>query len=558
MAVEHTRASSRVVSVLVAVAMLFAALVAMAPLTTGPPMTPGIAHTLSDIGAIPSLASTCGQSSVPLGSAAAYAVLAGAGVTNTGPSTLTGDLGAGPGSSVTGFPPGTYTGMENVANAASAGAEANLTIAFNNASGRSNCAVTLSGNIGGQTLTPGLYTSTSTLAISSGDLTLNGGGNPNAVFVFQVASGLTTTSGRAVLLTNGAQAGNIYWAIGSSATLGTTSTMQGTVMAYASITMATGSHLNGRALARTGDVTLSDSTIVVPITTSSATYGVTFTESGLPAGTSWSVSFDGVRESSTAATIGFTVTNGTYAYTVEAVAGYTAQPSYGSVTVSGAAAGEAIAFTTGGTPETFTVTFTEFGLVSGTSWSIAFNGVLRSSTTATVAFTVANGTYTYVVGPVVGFTPSPSAGSAIVSGVAVRQAIIFTSGGALATFAVTFTESGLVSGTNWSVTFNGVPESSTTATVGFTETNGSYYYTVGAASGYTANPLSGNVTVSGATVSLAIAFTSTSGSGSSSPATSAFGIPWWGWVGIGIAVVVAAAAIGAGMVRSRRGKKRAP
>jgi hypothetical protein len=359
-------------------------------------MMPGIAHTLSDIGTIPSLASTCGQSSVPLGSAAAYAVLAGAGVTNTGPSALTGDLGAGPGSSVTGFPPGTYTGMENVANAASAGAEANLTIAFNNASGRSNCAVTLSGNIGGQTLTPGLYKSTSRLAISSGDLTLNGGGNPNAVFVFQVAFGLTTTSGCAVLLTNGAQAGNIYRAIGSSATLGTTSTMQGTVMAYASITMVTGSHLNGRALARTGDVTLSDSTIVVPITTSSATYGVTFTESGLPAGTSWSVSF------------------------------------------------------------------------------------------------------------------------------------------------------------------NGVPESSTTATVGFTETNGSYYYTVGAASGYTATPLSGNVTVSGATVSLAIAFTSTSGSGSSSPATSAFGIPWWGWVGIGIAVVVAAAAIGAAIVRSRRGTKRAP
>jgi len=110
----------------------------------------------------------------------------------------------------------------------------------------------------GHDLDPGLYKSTSTLEISSGTVTLSGVG----VFIFQIASGLTVTSGAGVVLSGGAQASDIFWQVGSSATIGTTATMDGTIMAYASVTLDTGAHLNGQALARTGDVTLVDDTIV--------------------------------------------------------------------------------------------------------------------------------------------------------------------------------------------------------------------------------------------------------------------------------------------------------
>jgi hypothetical protein len=206
---------------------------------------------------------SCPQSSVNLGSASSYAILAGSSVTSTGNTVITGNLGLSPGTSVQGFPPATLSGTQNVANAAAVTAKADLTTAYNDAMGLSHCAVTVAGNIGGQTLTPGLYKSTSSLAISSGDLTLDGQGNSNSVFIFQVASAFTTTSGRAVHLTNGAQASNVYWVIGSSATLGTTSNTAGTILAYASVTLDTGATLDGQALARTGGVTLQAATIVV-------------------------------------------------------------------------------------------------------------------------------------------------------------------------------------------------------------------------------------------------------------------------------------------------------
>jgi hypothetical protein len=314
---------------------------------------------------------------------------------------------------------------------ASAAAKTDLTTAFNDAAGRSNCAISVAGNIGGQTLAPGLYKSTSSLAISSGDLTLSGGGNSNAVFVFQVASALTTTSGRAVILTNGAQAGNVFWQVGSSASLGTTSTMQGTILAYASITMTSGSQLNGRALARSGDVTLSSSTIVVPTTTTSPSYDVTFTESGLPStGTSWSVTMAGVLTSSSTSTIVSSVSNGVYAYTVGTGSGYTATPASGSVTVNGAPATQAIVFAGAAPGTTFTVTFSESGLVAGTSWSVTLKDAMLSSTTQTIVFTESNGTGTYSVGASAGYDVTPSSGSVTVTGATVSQAIAFTTSGA--------------------------------------------------------------------------------------------------------------------------------
>jgi hypothetical protein len=140
-----------------------------------------------------------------------------------------------------------------------------LTAAYNDAAGRTSTdIVTLSGNIGGLTLTPGLYKSTSSLAISSGDLTFDAKGNADAIFIIQIATTLTTTSGRKVVLSGGALASNIFWQVGSSATFGTTSVFKGTVMAMQSISLNTGATLEGRALARTGAITMAGNTIVNP------------------------------------------------------------------------------------------------------------------------------------------------------------------------------------------------------------------------------------------------------------------------------------------------------
>lgn len=209
--------------------------------------------------------SACSQSGVALGSAASFAVLAGSTVTNTGATTVTGDLGVSPGTAVTGFPPGTVSGAIHAGDPTAADAIADLTIAYNDAAGRTLCPITVAGNLGGLTLGPGLYKSTSSLEISSGDLTLNAEGDSKAVFIFQMASTLTTTSGRQVILAGGAQASNIFWQVGSSATLGTNSVFVGTIMADQSITLNTGAMLDGRALARIAAVTLDTNAVTRPL-----------------------------------------------------------------------------------------------------------------------------------------------------------------------------------------------------------------------------------------------------------------------------------------------------
>ncbi len=206
---------------------------------------------------------TTTQSTITLAGASNLAVLAGSSITNTGATTITGDLGLSPGSSVGGFPPGILNGTQHINDVISNQAKLDLTAAYNDAAGRTSTdIVTLSGNIGGLTLTPGLYKSTSSLAISSGDLTFDAKGNANAVFIIQIATTLTTTSGRKVILSGGALASNIFWQVGSSATFGTTSVFKGTVMAMQSITFNTGATLDGRGLARTGAVTMAGNTIV--------------------------------------------------------------------------------------------------------------------------------------------------------------------------------------------------------------------------------------------------------------------------------------------------------
>jgi type VI secretion system secreted protein VgrG len=151
----------------------------------------------------------------------------------------------------------------HVADAIAQQAELDLTTAYNDAMGRQG-AVGVSGNLGGRTLTPGLYKSTSSLEISSGDLTLDARGHSGAVFIFQMASTFNMTTGRMVILTHGARARNIFWAVGSSASFGTRCSFYGTLLVHKSVSMATGTSMVGRALARVAAVTMQSNTIVKP------------------------------------------------------------------------------------------------------------------------------------------------------------------------------------------------------------------------------------------------------------------------------------------------------
>ena len=203
------------------------------------------------------ITATAQQAVVNLGSDSSFAVLGGTTVTVTGGGTITGNVGIFPGTAyVAGTPAVTVNGTVYAGGTVASQAQADLTTAYNDAAGRTVAPVTVAGNIGGQTLVPGLYKSTSSLAISSGNLTLDAQGNANGVWIFQIASTLTTTPGRQVILANGANAANIFWQVGSSATIGTTSVFEGNILAAESITMATGSTLSGRALAIGGAVSI--------------------------------------------------------------------------------------------------------------------------------------------------------------------------------------------------------------------------------------------------------------------------------------------------------------
>jgi hypothetical protein len=199
------------------------------------------------------------QPPVGLGTAGSFAVLAGQTVTNTGPSTINGNLGVSPGAAVTGFPPGTVNGTIHEADAAAGQAQLDLTTAYNDAAGRTPF-VSVPADLTGLTLTPGVYKNASAMGLT-GAMTLDAQGNPNAVFIFQAGSTLITGSGSTVNLINGAQPCNVFWQVGSSATLGTTSNFVGNILALSSISLNNGVTLSGSALARNGSVTLIDDTV---------------------------------------------------------------------------------------------------------------------------------------------------------------------------------------------------------------------------------------------------------------------------------------------------------
>lgn len=203
-----------------------------------------------------------GQLPVRLGAADSFAVLGGQTVTNSGRSTLNGDLGVSPGSARTGFPPGRVNGRVHAGDPVASQAQSDLRTAYDDAAGRTPPQA-LPADVGGRTLAPGVYRSGGALGLT-GALTLDGQGDPNAVFVFQVGSTLTTSVVSRVDLIHGAKSCNVFWQIGSSATLGTSSAFAGDILALTSISLKYGVTLNGRALARNGSVTLINDTITAP------------------------------------------------------------------------------------------------------------------------------------------------------------------------------------------------------------------------------------------------------------------------------------------------------
>jgi hypothetical protein len=239
--------------------------------------------------------------------------------------------------------------------------------------------------------------------------------------------------------------------------------------------------------------------IEIAVNFTAVLYPVTFTETGLPKGTDWSVTLNGTIEESTAASIAFTEPNGTYSFTVGRVAGWVLYDYSGTVNVSGTAATVVVSWVR----LTYSVTFTETGLPSATVWYLNVSGEPSvTSKTDTATIDLGNGTYSYSINSSnPRFAAFPWNGSFTVAGTSLSKSVNFS-----AIYAVTFTEMGLPAGTHWSVTLNGSTHASTSPTLSFMERNDSYQFSVGPVAGYGANPSVGYVTVSGAPVSVVLTF----------------------------------------------------
>ncbi|MBC7459543.1 DUF3494 domain-containing protein [Candidatus Saccharibacteria bacterium] len=199
---------------------------------------------------------------VNLATADNFAVLGGSAITNTGSTVINGNVGLAPGSAISGFPPGLINGTQYTNNSTATKAKTDLVTAYNDAASRTPVtSVIAAGALGSMILTPGVYTAADSTFELDGPLTLDGEGDPNAVFIFQAASSLITAGASTVILQNGAQACNVFWQVTSSATLGTNSTFKGNILSLTSITATTGANVVGSLLARNGAVTLDANTI---------------------------------------------------------------------------------------------------------------------------------------------------------------------------------------------------------------------------------------------------------------------------------------------------------
>ena len=211
------------------------------------------------------------QSAPTLGTSGSFAVLAGQKITNTGATSISGNVGVSPGLEMTGFPPGVISnGVMHVGDAVAAQGQADLTTAYNSLAGQA-CLTDLTGqDLGGLTLTPGVYCFSSSAALT-GTLTLDANGNSGAVFVFQIVSTLITATNAQVTVINGGTGCNAYWQVGSSATLGTGTSFAGNILALTSITLNNGATASGRVMAQNGTVTMQTNSaaacsVVTPVT----------------------------------------------------------------------------------------------------------------------------------------------------------------------------------------------------------------------------------------------------------------------------------------------------
>ena len=354
--------------------------------------------------------------SVPLGAAAGYSVLGGQTVTNTGPSVLASSVGLSPGTEVTGFPPGTVAPPATIdkANPAADLAQADLTTAYNDAAGRP-ATTTKSADLAGLNLSPGVYSSP-TLELT-GTLTLDAEGDPDAVFIFQAGSTLTTGSSSSVALINGAQVCNVFWQVGSSATLGSGSTFVGTVLALTSVTVETAATVHGRVLARNGSVTLdsdiftaascaqtgsttttgsgSTSTSSIAVGPTTTTAGSSSTTTSTPVGPTTTIPGSGSTTTSTSAAPTTTIP-GSGSTTTSAPAGptttvggpSTTSPQGGSTTLPPSST---VPTTTTGVPTTSgprqTTTTVHTGLLTQTQSSGPSGGTSSTGTTGQLART---------------------------------------------------------------------------------------------------------------------------------------------------------------------------
>lgn len=334
-------------------------------------VTPGIAVAAFLLGfgtPVADASAAASPAPVTLGAAAGFAVLGGTTVTSAGMSTLNGDLGVSPGTAVTGFPPGQLNGNLHADDATATQAHADLATAYADATGRGPAAP-ITGDLGGLTLTPGVYGAGAALSLT-GTLTLDGQGNPNAVFILQAGSTLGTAAGSQVNLTGGAQSCNVFWQVGTSATLGASSTLDGTILASTSISVGDSVAINGRALARDGAVTLINDTV-------SATQCAGSLSNTAPAVTRFSLKLTGLTQIVHTELGSWSVTDATATN-----AGYSVTVSATEPTVNGSIAAA-------GTGATITLTPPTAGAASGNP---ASTGPVASSpqTLGTAAETIEN------------------------------------------------------------------------------------------------------------------------------------------------------------------------
>ncbi|MGC8497134.1 MAG: YncE family protein [Thermoplasmata archaeon] len=257
-----------------------------------------------------------------------------------------------------------------------------------------------------------------------------------------------------------------------------------------------------------GTITVNGANITVSVSWFPILYTIYFNETGLPAGTPWSVTLNGTVKTSTTSTIMFSEPNGSYIFSIESISGYTISPQFNTINVDGASVHESITFSPV-PPATYEITFMESGLPTGTNWSVTFNGITNYSTSNSIFFYAKNGTYSYSIGMISGYSVNPSSGNIIVSGSSINNVVSFSPIVA-GQYYIIFEESGLPTGTNWSVTFNGITKYSTGNTITFTASNGTYSYAIAVPSEYSVQNSQGTITVDGKSLTVPVNSSKTS------------------------------------------------